>query len=351
MDTISHGIAGSVFTRAFSDRPGARAAFLLGAVGAMVPDLDFLFFSSRLDYLRDHRGWTHSFLVLPFLALAIALFAKLFWATARLTTLWLFAAIGVATHILFDWITSFGTMFWTPLSRARYSLDWVFILDPWFTGIVLVSLVLSLVFRSRQRRIAAVGAGLLCAYIAFCAVVHARALAIWKRMDAPPAGATVAVLPQFLSPFRWLGLSERGNEVHVAFFDVGPFARGAADPKPPQKWTEILSSLRDFYPPPGRAKIQRFERPPASPVLDAARALPEIGVYMDFARFPLETVSPAPGGGAEVIVQDLRFLPWFTGPWERGGEEGIRRQPFVYRVLFDAALRPVERGFVRGGRR
>ena len=30
---------------------------------------------------------------------------------------------------------------------------------------------------------------------------------------------------------------------------------------------------------------------------------------------------------------------------------GIRRQPFVYRVLFDAALRPVERGFVRGGRR
>lgn len=351
MDTISHGIAGSVFARAFSDRPGARAALLLGAVGAMVPDLDFLFFSTRLDYLRDHRGWTHSFLVLPFLALAIALFAKVLWRTARLTTLWLFAAIGVATHILFDWITSFGTMFWTPVSRARYSLDWVFILDPWFTGIVLVSLVFTLVFRARARRIAAVGAGLLCAYIAFCAVVHARALAIWRQMDAPPAGATVAVLPQFLSPFRWLGLSEQGNEVHVAFFDVGPFARGAADPKPPRKWTEILSSLRDFYPPPGRAKIQRFERPPASPALDAARALPEIGVYMAFARFPLETVSPAPDGGAEVIVQDLRFLPWFTGPWERGGEEGIRRQPFVYRVLFDAALRPVERGFVRGGRR
>ena len=35
-------------------------------------------------------------------------------------------------------------------------------------------------------------------------------------------------------------------------------------------------------------------------------------------------------------MQDLRFLPWFTGPWERGGEEGIRRQPFVYRVRFDA---------------
>lgn len=351
MDTISHGLAGSVFARSFADRPGARAALLLGAVGASVPDLDFLFFSSRLEYLRDHRSWTHSFLVLPLLALAIAFVMKAFWRKARVATLWLFAAIGVATHILFDWITSFGTMFWTPVSRTRYSLDWVFILDPFFTGIVFASLVLSLVFRDRGRRIAAAGAGLLSAYIALCAVLHARALAVWKRMDAPPAGAAVAVLPQFLSPFRWLGLSEHGEEVHVAFFDIGPFARGSADAKPPEKWTEILASLRDYYPPPESAKIQRFERPAGSPVLEAARALPDISVYLAFARFPLETIYPSADGGAEVIVQDLRFLPWFTGPWEPGGAEGIRRQPFVYRVRFDAALRAVERGFVRNGRR
>jgi inner membrane protein len=351
MDTISHGIAGSVFARSFSDCPGARAAFLLGAGGAMVPDLDFLFFSTRLEYLRDHRSWTHSFLVLPFLALTIALVAKAFWRKTRLTTLWLFAAVGVATHIVFDWITSFGTMFWTPVSRTRYSLDWVFILDPFFTGIVLVSLVLALVFRGRGRRIAAAGSALLCGYIAFCAVLHARALATWEQMDDPPAGARVAVLPQFLSPFRWLGLSERGKEVHVAFFDIGPFARGSSEPLPPKKWREIVASLRDYYPPPERAKIQRFERPAGSPALEAARALPDIGVYLAFARFPLETVYPTTDGGSEVIVQDLRFLPWFTGPWEPGGAEGIRRQPFVYRVRFDAALRAVERGFVRGGRR
>ena len=216
MDTISHGLAGSVFARSFSDRPGARAAFLLGAAAAMVPDLDFLFFSTRLDYLRDHRSWTHSFLVLPFLALGMALAGKAFWRAARLSTLWLFAAIGVASHILFDWITSFGTMFWTPVSRARYSLDWVFILDPLFTGIVLVSLILSLVFRNRQRRIAAAGAGLLCAYIVFCALVHARALAVWKRMDAPPAGrdrrrpAAVPVAVPLARPLRARRRDPRG---------------------------------------------------------------------------------------------------------------------------------------------
>ena len=34
----------------------------------------------------------------------------------------------------------------------------------------------------------------------------------------------MAALPQFLSPFRWLGLSDHGNALHYAFFDIGPFA-------------------------------------------------------------------------------------------------------------------------------
>jgi inner membrane protein len=351
MDTISHGFAGSVFARSLAEGPGARIALILGAAAAMIPDLDFLFFSTRLDYLREHRGWTHSFLVLPFLALALALLARVADRRARLVTLWLFAAVGILTHILFDWITSFGTMFFTPLTRTRYSLDWVFILDPIFTTIALAALVLSLVFRGHGRRIATAGAGVLAAYIALCALLHARALSTWKRMDQPPPGVRVAVLPQFLSPFRWMGISEHDDEIHVAFFDIGPFASGAENPEPPKKWTEIIQSLRDYYPPPEKAQIQRFPRPPASPPLAAARALPDWDVYLAFARFPLETVYPDGSGGAEVIVQDLRFLPWFTGPWERGGNEGIRRQPFVFRARFDASLRPVESGFVRDGRR
>ena len=350
MDTFTHGIAGSVLGRTLTQRVGAWTALAVGAVAAMLPDLDFLYIRSRLDYLSEHRGWTHSFLVLPALALAVALVAKLFVREARLSALWLVAAVGIASHIVFDWITSFGTMFWTPVSRTRYSLDWVFILDPWFTGIALVTLILALVFRDRGRRIAVAGSALLFAYVGFCAWQHARALEIWRRMDRPPAGADVAVLPQFLSPFRWLGLTERADGVDAAFFDIGPFARGAADPKPPRKWSEVLASLRDFYPPPERAVIRRFDRPEHSPALEAARALPDIGVYMAFARFPLETVKPTGDGGADVVVQDLRFLPWFTGPWERGGESGIRRQPFVYRVRLDAALRAVERGFIREGR-
>jgi inner membrane protein len=350
MDTITHGFAGSMITRSFSDRDGARAAFWIGMSAAMLPDIDFIFVSNRLQYLRDHRGWTHSFLLLPFLALGVALVARPFFRQTSLRRLGLFAAIAIATHILFDWMTSFGTMFWTPISRTRYSLDWVFILDPIFTGVAVVALAPALLHRSRARRIAATGSIVLAAYIGFCALLHAKALEVWRRMDHPPAGARVAALPQFLSPFRWLGLSESGDEVHVAFFDIGPFARGKPDPRPPEKWTEVLESVADFYPPPERASIRRFARPPDSPVLRAARALPDVEIYLAFARFPLETVYPEKDGGATFIVQDVRFLPWFSGPWERGGRQGVRHQPFVYRVRFDAALRPLDRGFVRGGR-
>jgi inner membrane protein len=352
VDTLSHGLAGSVLSRAFSDRPEARVAFWVGAIAAMVPDLDILFNSTRLDYLRDHRSWTHSFVVLPFLALLIALVAKAFLRRAPLSTLWCFAALGLASHIVFDWITSFGTMFWTPLSRARYSLDWVFILDPVFSSIVILSLIGAVAFRGRARRITAAGSGLLIGYIVFCALIHARALSAWRRVDPAPPGATVGVLPQFLSPFRWLGLTDRGDAIDVAFFDVGPFARGVEDPRPPQKWSEVLRGLSDFYPPPSAARVRRYDKPPPSPALAAARALPDWKVYLGFARFPLETVEPESDGTVAVIVQDLRFLPWFAGPWERDTDEGgFRRQPFVYRVRFDSELRVLERGFVRTGRR
>ncbi len=352
MDTLSHGLAGSVLSRASTDRPEARAAFWVGAIAAMVPDLDVVFISSRIDYLRDHRSWTHSFVVLPLLALAIALLVKAFLRRTPLSALWFFAALGLASHILFDWITSFGIMFWTPVSRHRYSLDWVFILDPVFSTIVVASLILALLFRSRARRITAVGSLLLLLYVGFCALVHARALAAWRRVDPLPAGAKAAVMPQFLSPFRWLGLADRGDAIDVAFFDIGPFARGVADPQPPKRWSEVLRSLSDFYPPPERATVRRYEKPPPSPALAAARGLPDWEIYLAFARFPLETVEPEPNGDTSVYVQDLRFLPWFAGPWERDTDEGgFRRQPFVYRVRLDPSLRVVERGFVRTGRR
>jgi inner membrane protein len=346
MDTVTHGLAGSVLSRAASERPGARAALLLGSVAAMFPDADYFFLSTRLDYLANHRSWSHSFVYMPFFSLGFALLARLVFRRARLLTLWLFAAIGIASHILFDWITSFGTMFFVPFSHKRYSLDWVFILDPIFTGLVLIGLVAALARPSRGGVIARAAAALLTLYILFCAVLHHRALKAWRALDRPSPQTTVAVLPQFLSPFRWLGLSEGGGEVHAAFFDIGPFARGSQHPEPPVRFSQLFSSLSAYYPPPSRARVQKFRQAPESPALAAARALPDVQIYLAFARFPLATVRPEPNGGTAITWEDLRFLPWFAGPWRTDRKEGLRREPFVYRVRLDAAGRRIESLFV-----
>ena len=349
MDTVSHGIAGSVLARTLTDRPTARAALVLGLVGAMLPDADMFFLNSRIEYLRGHRGWTHTLLLLPVFAVLLAVAAKVLYRYARHAqpvVLSLFAAVGIASHILFDWITSFGIMFAIPFSRHRFALDWVFILDPYFTGIVSVSLLATTIFRSKGRLLSTIGTIVLFAYVAACAVLHERALSVWKQLDQPPPGAKVAVLPQFLSPFRWLGLTDRPDELHAAFFDVGPFARGNPSPRPPTRLSEVLSSLRDYYPPPSQARIQRYAKPPNTPMLAAAERLPEVQTFLDFARFPLATARPEAGGTTAISFQDLRFLPWFTGPWERERGMRFRRQPFVYRVRLDRSGRVIEADFV-----
>ncbi len=287
---------------------------------------------------------------MPLFALALALIGRLVFRRARLPELWIFCAVGITSHILLDWITSFGTMFFVPISRARFSLDWVFILDPFLTGLAAISLGAAIFWRRGGRKIAAAGSLLLCAYLAFCAVQHRRALAVWRRIDGPTSGERIAVLPQFLSPFRWLGLSDHAGEVRAAFFDIGPFARGVPNPRPPERYSEILSSLSDFYPPPQRAVVLRFVKPAESRLLAAARALPDVQTYLAFARFPLATVDSQPDGAAAITWEDLRFLPWFSGPWQRDGKNGLRRQPFLYRVRLDASGRVLDRAFVPSSR-
>src|SRR6266545_491994 len=115
-------------------------------------------------------------------------------------------------------------------------------------------------------------------------------------------------------------------------------------------FSEILSSLSDFYPPPQRAVILQFAKPAESRLLAAARALPDVRTYLAFARFPLATVDPQPDGSAAITWEDLRFLPWFSGPWQRDQKTGLRRQPFLYRVRLDAAGRVLDRTFVATSR-
>jgi len=164
MDTITHGIVGALAGKAlFAGRdipagsaeggvaravssPTARPAIVACCLGSMFPDIDIFagpLGRNPLAIMEWHRNITHSAVLLPIWALlltiaSIQLARKLKWKTPPFLLLFAIYAVGIASHIFLDLVTSFGTMVWSPLRYSRPAWDWIFIIDLTLTGIAVV---------------------------------------------------------------------------------------------------------------------------------------------------------------------------------------------------------------------
>jgi inner membrane protein len=344
MDTITHGLVGALLARAAAGE-NARPAVAVATAAAVLPDIDAFFvpgswfhLADRLGYIEYHRGPTHSFVMAPLFALLVAGAARLLARRQSLRRLWSFAFLGILSHIFLDWITSYGTMFFSPVSWRRYSLDWVFIIDPWFTGIALMGLLAALALRRRNaaRGAAAVGSAILAGYVGFCAVQHARALGAARR--AFP-GARVAALPQPFSPFRWAIFGVRQAAVELAYVDVGPWAPAGPAPeprRPARSLGEAIRRLSGAYAAPGSETVVGFPTRREDRFVLRARGFRDVAAWLAFARFPVAEIEPIGNGAARVTLTDLRF----RGPW--------RRTAFRFEAVIGADGSELGSGFVRG---
>ncbi len=178
MDPFTHGLLGAVTGRALFRNKSSAALTATAALGATAPDLDFLIQSRNnpLLFLEYHRNFTHSLVFIPVGGALVGCLLWLLWRRKPPLLAMLLAAIaGYATHGLLDACTSYGTMLFWPFSARRISWDLIFILDPIYTGILLVGLLASL------RRGYLGGAALLTlflstAYLGLGAFQHHRAL-------------------------------------------------------------------------------------------------------------------------------------------------------------------------------
>src|SRR6202041_1957745 len=188
MDTITHGIAGALIGKGFFSRRAARVAVFSASIGAMFPDIDVVaeaFARDPLAIVKYHRVITHSFFMLPFFAAALA------WLTrggARFlkdrysqfnelespswAVLTLIYAIGIASHIILDGMTSFGTQMWYPFSRQRVAWDLLFIIDFCFTALVLLPQIVAWIYSRREKAAARA--------VAVWLVFSAAAFICWK---------------------------------------------------------------------------------------------------------------------------------------------------------------------------
>ena len=144
MDPITHGITGALLGKSyFSDRYG-RVATFAAVLGAVFPDIDIaaeMISRDPLGIVKYHqRLLTHSFIGLPFFAILLAWLTR--WIARRRgiespswAMLTLIYGVGIASHILLDGTTSFGTRMWSPISQKRVAWDLLFIIDFVFTAV------------------------------------------------------------------------------------------------------------------------------------------------------------------------------------------------------------------------
>ena len=356
MDTLTHALSGALLARATAPVPAhARittgARMVAGAFAAAFPDIDFfLAYVSPVAYLTGHRGVTHSILLLPFWAFLLA------WCLSRIArrrdTSWRdwfgICALGVGAHIVGDLITAFGTMIWSPVSDARVAWGTTFIIDLWFSGIILAGLAASALFR-RSRVPAALGLAALAGYVGLQAVAHSRAVDFGAEHARRSgfAAAKVAAIPRPVSPFNWMVVVSEGDRYHYANVNL---VRDAAPPDT----GGFIARLDAPYAPLGTAKWIAVEKygadPPARALAARVLAEPQLGFFRWFAEYPaLYRIDRGIDRGNPstcVWFEDLRFVTagrdaniFRYGVCTEEGTAGER----AFRLLDDGSREPAGR--------
>ncbi|MBK9316361.1 MAG: metal-dependent hydrolase [Acidobacteria bacterium] len=183
MDSITQGLLGAAAAQGLMGRRLPRRAGLIGAVGGIIPDLD-VFIQSANDPTVGwlfHRHFTHSLIFIPIGGLIAALpflFLKEFRGYRRQVILT--AIAGYATHAPLDMLTSYGTQLFWPFSNARIALDWMGIIDPVYSIVLLIGVVFAA--KGKDPRPARLALAVTTLYICFGGWQHHRATVMQQQL-------------------------------------------------------------------------------------------------------------------------------------------------------------------------
>lgn len=195
-----------------------------GFLACAAPDLDFVVgFAGPVSYLLNHRGVTHSLILLPLWGIVLSwVLAKIVREPGGWRALYGITAMAIGAHIAGDIITSYGTMILAPFSDWRAGIGTTFIIDLWFSGIIVLGLVASAVaWRSRWPAVVALAA--LAGYVGFQYVQREQAIEFAQRHAWP--GSRVDVQPRPVSPYNWtvfVSDDERHDYAHVNLVRTEP---------------------------------------------------------------------------------------------------------------------------------
>jgi len=315
--------------------PIGRRVAIGAAVGAF-PDIDVVAgWISPLAYLYHHRGVTHSLLMLPLWTVLLALLlAFMFRRGPGWKTYVQVVALSLLVHIAGDWITTFGTMIFAPLSDYRFELGTTFIIDLWFSGIIVAGLVLSLLWwRSRLPAVAALL--VLAGYVGLQYANMLEAVDFGERavreFGLGPA-KQVSALPRPVSPYNWMVIIEYEDGYRYAHVNL---RRSQVLEVPPD--AGFIARLDSAYRPLHEARWETALRHGKGGEVAAVRAAfesPQFEFFRWFSAYPVLHAVELGERDLCIWFHDLRFVT-----------PGRGRLPFIYGLCAEdgGPMKPYQR--------
>lgn len=159
MDTITHIALGACIGEVALSKQIGKRALIWGAVAQSLPDIDVVAALSLnpIENLLVHRGLTHSLLfgVAAAMLLCLMVRRKPRLQAISFTTWFLFFCLQMWLHDLLDTCNAYGTGLFEPFSHQRFSINLLFVADPFFSGSLVIAFLALLILRkdnSKRKR-------------------------------------------------------------------------------------------------------------------------------------------------------------------------------------------------------
>jgi inner membrane protein len=303
MEPITHFLTGACIGRAGLNRKTAYAT-LAAVLAAEAADLDVLWgFAGPVEGLKHHRGITHTFIAVPFVAGAAVGAAWLVdrWRQRRralraksapppepgappppqpqpVRWLWVYLAAFVASlsHLLLDWTNNYGVRPFFPFNPRWYAGSFVYIAEPALWALLFAALLIpgilglaereissrrtSTPFRGRAWAIFALSGMFLLWCLRYTEHAQAEDIVRNNPITIDPADR-IAAQPYPWNPFRWHVIVE--TKKYFQFAEVNT-RTGSIDSDP---------------------QTDQLRKPPVTPAVEAAKQT-ELGkVYLDWGNW------------------------------------------------------------------
>lgn len=229
MDSLTHIALGAVAGEIMLGKKIGKRALLLGAVANSFPDIDFVasLWLAPADNVLAHRGFTHSIAFMLIMTLVFYL-AALRWDKLQLVdrkTWFIFFLTQLGLHLLVDAFNAYGVGWLIPLDDIRISFHTIFVVDPFYSFILLAAFLLLTLYSSKNRnrlRIASIAMIMSSLYLGyaltnkFMVASQAKAILSEKQIRYQRFFTT----PTPLNTWLWFVVAEVDSGYHLGYRSV-----------------------------------------------------------------------------------------------------------------------------------